>query len=176
MSEPFVKLNMWMAETDLNPTEMIILAVIHSYTEGGGEYFGGIAGLMKWTHCSDRTVQISLKHLVQDGWIIVKAESRGRNASRYVSNPEKISGFNPEESSPLPRRNFGVNPEESSPNKNIDKNTYKNTPYSPPQRGTDRPRKSRRHNPAAYQSGEDYSREALQEKGISFGEEFYTDG
>lgn len=175
MSEPFIKLHSWMAETGLNPSEMIIFAVIHSYTANGGSYYGGIAGLQRWTGCSDRTVQIALKHLVQDGWVIAKRESRGRNASEYVSNPEKISGMNPEESSPLPRRNFGVNPEESSPNKNNNKSNYKNTPYSPPKRGTDRPRKSRRHNPAAYQSGEDYSRDALREKGISLGEEFYSD-
>lgn len=177
MAEPFVKLHTWMAGMGLNPSEMIVFAVIHSFTERGDSYFGGIAGLMKWTGCSDRTVQIALKHLVQDGWVIAKRESRGRNASEYVSNPEKIAGLNPEESSPLPRRNFGVNPEESSPNK-INNKININTPYSPPTRGTAQSGKSRRRKNRALDYMHDdqsYDRESLRARGISLGEEFYKD-
>ena len=75
MSEPFIKFNMWMAKTGLNPSELIIFAVIHSFTESGGSYFGGISTLKEWTGCGERTVQNALKHLVSEGWVIDKAEA-----------------------------------------------------------------------------------------------------
>lgn len=85
MSEPFIKLNMWMAsELNLSGNELIIFAVIHSYTEYKGGYDGGASQLGKWAGVSRQNVYRYLAPLIERGYVEAHGTG-GRKPTVYVS-------------------------------------------------------------------------------------------
>ena len=185
MSEPFIKLNMWMA-TDLHLTgnELIVFAVIHSFTVAGRGYDGGLDGLAKWTGSSARAVSSVLDRLISKGVIEKITASKGRVSNLFLSkiNHEESSRLNNEENSGLTMKNLHPNHEESSYDKK-DKKDINITPSIPLKGGSanadarsERTRRTsgkRRRAVDIISSGVDYSAEGLRQMGISQGEEFY---
>lgn len=181
MSEQFVKLHKWMGGMGLTPNELMIFAVIHSYTEYGRGYDGGLAGLTEWTGCSERTVKRTVRQLVEAGWIINSKPSKGRVACLYHSNGDKIAPLREDKMTPLTVTKCPLNGDKMSPdnkdNKDID------NPPTPLKGGSahadakpERKRRSsvkRRRAVDIIPSGIDYSTEGLKKMGISQGEEFY---
>lgn len=184
MSEQFVKLHKWMGSMGLTPNELMIFAVIHSFTENGRGYDGGLADLAEWVGCTARSVNNAVKHLVDAGWIVKSKPSKGRVSCLYLSNHEKISGLREEKFSGLTMKKFHSNHENFSYDKkdkiNID------TPLYPPKGGSEnadakpgerrRPRGAPKNRALNYLKGSyNYSDEELRKLGISMGEEFYED-
>lgn len=179
MSEQFIKLHTWMTELGLNPSELIVFAVIHGYTASCGEYHGGVEVLGKWTGLRRQHVYPFLKSLADKGLIKQTRASGGRHAAAYISlvNRPNIGQLDGQ----LTVRNRDGKPSEIGTH--IDNNRYIDTPYSPPTRGTahadakpERKRRSsgkRRRAVDIIPSGIDYSTEGLKKMGISQGEEFY---
>ena len=174
MSEPFIKLNMWMAsELNLSGNELIIFAVIHQYTAYQGGYDRGMNGLTDWTGCARSKAYEAVNRLIDKGLVERSSASKGRNPTVYrskVNRPETGRFWDGK-----PSQNGTVNrPETGHLIDSID--SIDNTPYNPPKRGTERkPYRPRRKNPALnYDQGGSYDKETLkQQYGISFGEEFY---
>jgi predicted transcriptional regulator len=173
-----------MGSMGLTPNELMIFAVIHSFTENGRGYDGGLAYLAEWVGCTARSVNNAVKHLVDAGWIVKSKPSKGRVSCLYLSNHEKISGLREEKFSGLTMKNFhGWNEIFSYDKKdkiNID------TPLYPPKGGSEnadakpgeRKRPPRRKPPRALNHihGDcSYSDEELKRMGISTGQEFYDD-
>lgn len=166
----------WMGGMGLTPNELMIFAVIHSYTEYGRGYDGGLAGLTEWTGCSLRTVNCAVRKLESEGWIIKGKPSKGRVATVYHSNHAKIAPLMGAEIARLTMQKLHSNHAEIAPDKKYKKD-INNTPYSPPTRGTahadakKRPRRIPRS--LNYMHGEPLTEDNLNAMGISMGEEFY---
>ena len=168
----------WMTELDLSGNELIVFAVIHSFTTHGRGYDGGLSGLAKWTGCTERGVFKVLLRLEERGLVTKAKPSKGRVSNLYLST------VNHEQSSGLTMNKVHVNHEQSSYDKkdkiNID------TPLYPPKGGSEnadakpgeRKRPPRRKPPRALNHihGDcSYSDEELERMGISTGQEFYDD-
>lgn len=71
-SEPYVVLQKWMAtELGLNGNDLIIYAVIYSFTQGeGGEFTGSLRYLAEWINIERKNVTRYLKKLVDRGLLI----------------------------------------------------------------------------------------------------------
>lgn len=183
MSEQFIKLHTWMA-TDLHLTgnELIVFAVIHSYTTYQGGYAGGMEPLMELTGLTKCNVYGLIRKLKDKGCIGLANASKGRVHSTYVSLVNRIA-------TDTVNKKPTVSETVSPPIHNriatdtLLDNRYIDTPYSPPTRGTahadakpERKRRSsgkRRRAVDIISSGSDYSSEGLKRIGISQGEEFY---
>lgn len=183
MSEPFIKLHSWMATLGLTPTEMIVLAVINSFTEKGGIYFAGIKGLVEWTGASERTIKAAVKHLVDEGWVLIHMPASGRRpaaleiCSAKIAPLQERSGAN---ISTLRCKNFHVEVQNLHPSYNKKNNNINIPPYNPPKaagRRRDPYRQPRRYrNPALnYRQSRGYTTDELKRLGIDLGEEFYRD-
>ena len=185
MSEQFVKLHKWMGSMGLTPNELMIFAVIHSFTENGRGYDGGLADLAEWVGCTARSVNNAVKHLVDAGWIVKSKPSKGRVSCLYLSNHEKISGLREEKFSGLTMKKFHSNHENFSYDKK-DKINIDAPLYPPKGKSANAGAKSgerKRHRGASKPSralnylrgNTDYSEQGLHNLGISTGEEFYED-
>lgn len=186
MSEQFVKLHSWMTELDLSGNELIVLAVIHSFTTHGRGYDGGLSGLAKWTGCTERGVFKVLTRLEERGLVSKAKPSKGRVSNLYLSmvNHEQSSRLENEQSSGLTMNKVHVNHEQSSYNKKDKKDI--DTPLYPPKGGSEnadakpgeRKRPPRRKPPRALDhihGNCSFSDEELKRLGISTGQEFYDD-
>lgn len=179
MSEQFVKLHTWMTELGLNPSELIVFAVIHGYTASCGEYHGGVEVLGKWTGLRRQHVYPFLKSLVDKGLIRQTRTSGGRHAAAYISlvNRPNIGQFDGR----LTVRNRDGKPSEIGTHiDNIDIIDNPPTPLGGGRANADaRPERKRRSSGKRRRavdiipSGIDYSTEGLKKMGISQGEEFY---
>ena len=186
MSEQFVKLHKWMGGMGLTPNELMIFAVIYSYTEYGRGYDGGLAGLTEWTGCSLRTVKYVVRKLESEGWILNSKPSKGRVATVYHSNHAKIAPLMGAETARLTVQKLHSNGAEIAPDKKYKKD-INNTPLYPPKGGSEnadaKPGERRRPRGASKPSralnylrgNTDYSEQGLHNLGISTGEEFYED-
>lgn len=181
MNEQFVKLHKWMGGMGLTPNELMIFAVIHSYTEHGRGYDGGLAGLTEWTGCSLRTVNCAVRKLESEGWIINSKPSKGRVATVYHSNHAKIAPLRDAETARLTMQKLHSNHAETAPDKK-DKIDIDNppTPLGGGRENADaKPERKRRssgkpNRALRYIHGKSYTEDDLRRMGISFGEEFYT--
>ena len=179
MSEQFVKLHTWMTELGLNPSELIVFAVIHGYTASCGEYHGGVEVLGKWTGLRRQHVYPFLKSLVDKGLIRQTRTSGGRHAAAYISlvNRPNIGQFDGR----LTVRNRDGKPSEIGTHiDNIDIIDNPPTPLGGGRANADaRPERKRRSNSRRnralnYMHSEHrYTEDDLRKMGISLGEEFY---
>lgn len=188
MSEPFVKLNMWMAsELGLSGNELIVFAVIHHYTQWKGGYSGGMEPLMQLTGVGRRSAFYIVDKLIKKNLVALPAPAKGRNHSTYVSLVNRATDCTDEENEPC----NGLHPtvQNTTPNRATDctllDNRYiDNTPSIPLKGGSAnadakperKRRKSRKYNRALnYIHGEIYTEDKLKALGVSFGEELYGD-
>lgn len=89
----FIVIQGWMI-TDLNlkGLDLLIFAIIYSFSQGDDNYFTGTIGfLQEWTNASNFGVRKSLNKLVDDGFILkfVDDSSKVRKVS-YCYNYRKI--------------------------------------------------------------------------------------
>lgn len=63
---------------DLTGTELLIFAIVYSYTKSGGDGVGGNRFFMEWTGASEDTVTRSVKNLEQAGLIAANGAGRGK--------------------------------------------------------------------------------------------------
>lgn len=171
MNEQFIKLHTWMA-TDLHLTgnELIVFAVIYSYTNYQGGYAGGMEPLMELTGLVRSKVYKQIALLKEKGYIGLANASKGRVHSTYISLVNcPPTGIVNEATVPPTVPYEGHN---RPPTGTLLDNRYIDNPPTPLKRGRARKRKPNRA--LKYQrGGEDYSAEGLARMGISTGEEFY---
>ena len=72
-------------ELGLSGNELIVFAVIHSFTAHGRGYDGGLEGLAKWTGCTVRGIVKVLTRLEERGLIRKATASKGRVSNLYLS-------------------------------------------------------------------------------------------
>ena len=168
MSEPFIKLNMWMAtELNLSGNELIVFAVIHGYTASCGEYHGGVEVLGKWTGLRRQHVYPFLKSLTDKGLIKQTRASGGRHAAAYISlvNRPNIGQLDGQ----LTVLNRDSKPSEIGTH--IDNKDNIDTPYSPPRgdsANANAKQRARRRSRSAhnYQEAPRLTRDDLVEMGV----------
>jgi len=94
VEDKFIKLYLWMKELKLSPSELLVYALIYSYTnEGKKEGFHGAADyLASSNNISRGTVVSILKSLTKKGLIKKKKAGKFRNYSiPYEKNLNTIS-------------------------------------------------------------------------------------
>ena len=75
----YLNIQDWMLELDITTTELIIYAVIHSFSQDGSSTFKGSQSyLAKWAKCSRQQVNVLIKNL-RDKKLIVVKDSYGIN-------------------------------------------------------------------------------------------------
>ena len=185
MTEPYIKLNMWMAaELKLSGNELIAFAVVHHYTGCAGGYSQGMERLASWIGCARSKAYDAMASLSAKGLIKLSVPSKGRVPAVYVSlvNRSESGRLKSKEGDGYPSQIGTVNrPESGHYIENIE--NIKNTPpIIPPKGGSAnadaKPKQKRRGRPPrsqSYMQGERYPEDKLRRMGISLGEEFYDD-
>lgn len=170
MSEQFVKLHTWMTELGLNPSELIVFAVIHGYTVSCGSYKGGMEMLGKWCGVSRQHAYRYLQPLIEKGLVKQTQGSGGRNAAVYVStvNPSQYGTDEEDQKGRLTVPNRDSKP--SQIGTHINNNRYIDNPPTPLKGGKHKKRIPRSLN---YMHGEPLTEDNLNAMGITMGSEFY---
>lgn len=176
----------WMTGLGLNPSELIVFAVIHGYTASCGSYKGGMEMLGKWCGVNRQHAYRYLKPLIEKGLVKQIKASGGRNAAAYISTV-KPSQYGTDDESQMGRltapERDGKPSQYGTHIDNID--IINNTPSIPLKGGSanagaksEAPRrKPRRPKNRAlnYMTNGATTEAVLRAAGISMGEEFYED-
>lgn len=80
-------------QTDLNTTrKLILIALAEKADNDGRNAFPSVATLARYAECDERTVQRSLRHLEQSGWIVCESPARRNRPRNYTLIVEKLEG------------------------------------------------------------------------------------
>lgn len=112
----FVYIGAWMiTELHLKSTELLVFAVIHSFSQDGRSvYNGGLGYLMEWTGATKQSVITALKSLIEKKLIVKTITDNGRNCLYYSSLTRAAAGKT-EGQKILPNTNFSVLQSERRP-------------------------------------------------------------
>lgn len=92
----------WMPKLGLKGTQLLIYALIYSYTKNGQEFKGSLTYLCEWSNCTRSTVINALKELTKKEFIFkTKVKKNNMTFCSYTTNMNKITGLN----FPLPVQN-----------------------------------------------------------------------
>ena len=96
-------------EIKLQPTELIIFAIIYSFSENGQTFSGSIRYLTQWTNKTKRTIISTLKSLVEKDLIIKETAVNGNIYQVNYCN-EVVKKFHQESESISPGDSEKISP------------------------------------------------------------------
>jgi len=91
--DQFIKVYRWMAKTGLSPEEILVYALINSFTEQGIGYFAGYDGIQERTGVKSRKARAIVQKLVQIGAVEQSKQfvyGQTKNVLRSVLNFAQI--------------------------------------------------------------------------------------
>lgn len=85
-----IKLSGFILDTELPPTETLLLLALNDYADQDGRCWPSKETLARRSRVSKRTVDKYLKRLADDDWLKIDVSHGGRRSNIYIINIEKI--------------------------------------------------------------------------------------
>lgn len=159
-----------------NPTEVIVLSYIASFTVFGEGYYAGQDRLAEECHCSTKTIQRTLDALKDRGLVLSEGRKKTYSTTVYKASPAVLALL-------ATAKNFRsakskCPPEQDNLTVKSVEEEKRNPPYPPKGAKVRKELKSKIKKNRALDyicTGETYTEEGLRKMGISTGEEFYEE-